>query len=229
MKKNNLLNYKQVLMGASLILLAGFFSCNNSGSTTSSTDLDSGRTKDNSMSTSTDNASGQSDHLKEGVNNNSNGSGNIGSNNNSSGAVTSTDNSSNNSMSSDTAFMQKAAEISMEEIKLGKLAQQKLMIVGSGFELSRELRDREEGALIARGIAAFRSKALTASRAFGFANFTLREVNLGSISGDARPIQPKAFSLRGAAVSAADAEPMAIEGGKVTLTLTVNGSVVMSQ
>ena len=125
MKKNNLLNYKQVLMGASLILLAGFFSCNNSGSTTSSTDLDSGRTKDNSMSTSTDNASGQSDHLKEGVNNNSNGSGNIGSNNNGSGAVTSSDNSSNNSMSSDTAFMQKAAEINMEEIKLGKLAQQK--------------------------------------------------------------------------------------------------------
>ena len=113
----------------------------------------------------------------------------------------------------------------------GKLAQQKLMIVGSGsgFELSRELRDGEEGALIARGIAAFRTKALAASWAFGFASFTLREVNLGSINGDAQPIQPKAFSLRGAAVSAADAEPMAIKGGKVTLTLTVNGSVVMSQ
>ena len=123
----------------------------------------------------------------------------------------------------------KAKDFAVLGTLAGKLAQQKLMIVGSGFELSRELRDREEGALIARGIAAFRTKALTASRAFGFANFTLREVNLGSINGDARPIQPRAFSLRGAAVSAADAEPMAIEGGKVTLTLTVNGSVVMSQ
>lgn len=111
----------------------------------------------------------------------------------------------------------------------GKLAQQKLMIVGSGFDLSRELRDREEHALIERGIAAFRSKAQTASRAFGFGNFTLREVNLGSINGEARPMQPKVFALRGAATSAADAEPMSIEAGKVTLTLTVNGSVLMSK
>ena len=111
----------------------------------------------------------------------------------------------------------------------GKLAQQKLMIVGSGFELSRELRDREEQALIERGIAAFRSKAQTASRAFGFGKYTLREVNLGSITGDARPIQPKVFAMRAAAAPAADAEPMAIEGGKVTLSLTVNGSILMAQ
>jgi predicted secreted protein len=123
----------------------------------------------------------------------------------------------------------KAKDFAVLGTLAGKLAQQKLMIVGSGFELSRELRDREEAALIERGIAAFRSKAQTASRAFGFSNFTLREVNLGSISGDVRPIQPKVFAMRGAAASSADAEPMAIEGGKVTLTLTVNGSVMMSQ
>ncbi len=111
----------------------------------------------------------------------------------------------------------------------GKLAQQKLMIVGSGFELSRELREREEAALIERGIAAFRSKAQTASRAFGFGNFSLREINLGSISGDTRPIQPKVFSMRAAAAPSADAEPVAIEGGKVTLTLAVSGGVLMSK
>jgi predicted secreted protein len=111
----------------------------------------------------------------------------------------------------------------------GKLAQQKLMIVGSGFELSRELREREEAALIDRGIAAFRSKAQTASRAFGFSNFTLREVNLGSISGDVRPTQPKVLAMRATAAPSADAEPVAIEGGKVSLTLTVSGSVLMSQ
>lgn len=111
----------------------------------------------------------------------------------------------------------------------GELAQQKLMIVGSGFELSRELREREEQSLIERGIAAFRSKAHTASRAFGFSKYTLREVNPGSITGDARPIQPKVFAMRAAASTAADAEPMAIESGKVTLTLTVNGSIFMAQ
>lgn len=111
----------------------------------------------------------------------------------------------------------------------GKLAQQKLIIVSSGFELSRELREREEQSLIERGIAAFRSKAQTASRAFGFGKYTLREVNLGSITGDARPIPSKVFAMRAATAAAADAEPIAIEGGKVTLTLTVNGSILMAQ
>lgn len=123
----------------------------------------------------------------------------------------------------------KAKDFAVLGTLAGKLAQQKLMIVSSGFELSRELREREEAVLIERGIAAFRSKAQTASRAFGFGKFTLREVNLGSISGDMRPIQPKAFALRGVASTSADAEPVAIEGGKVTLTLTVSGGVLMAQ
>jgi len=122
----------------------------------------------------------------------------------------------------------KAKDFAVLGTLAGKLAQQKLMIVSSGFELSRELREREEQALIERGIAAFRSKAQTASRAFGFTSYALREVNLGSISGDARPIQPKVYAMR-AASPAADAEPMAIEGGKVTLTLTVNGTILMSK
>lgn len=123
----------------------------------------------------------------------------------------------------------KAKDFAVLGTLAGRLAQQKLMIVGSGFELSRELREREEAALIERGINAFRSKARTASRAFGFNSFTLREVNLGSISGDARPIQPKVFAMRAAASPVADAEPVAIEGGKVTLTLTVSGGIVMGQ
>jgi predicted secreted protein len=123
----------------------------------------------------------------------------------------------------------KAKDFAVLGALAGKLAQQKLMIVSSGFELSRELREREEQALIERGIAAFRSKAQTASRAFGFGSYALREVNLGSISGDARPIQPKVYAMRAAAAPAADAEPMPIEGGKVTLTLTVNGTVLMSK
>ena len=123
----------------------------------------------------------------------------------------------------------KAKDFAVLGTLAGKLAQQKLMIVSSAFELSRESREREEAALIEGGIAAFRSKAQTASRAFGFSNFTLREVNVGSISGDTRPIQPKIFAMRAATAQVADAEPVAIEGGKVTLTLTVSGGVLMSK
>jgi len=111
----------------------------------------------------------------------------------------------------------------------GKLAQQKLMIVASTLEISRELREREEAALIERGIAAFRAKAQTATRAFGFARFTLRDVHLGAIGGEGRPIQPKVYAMRAAAEAAPmSAEPVAIEGGKVTLTLTVSGTVMMA-
>jgi predicted secreted protein len=109
----------------------------------------------------------------------------------------------------------------------GKLAQQKLMIANTGFEMSRAQRDREEAALIEGAIAAFRTKATTAAKAFGFSNYSLREVNLGSIGGDVRP-QPKFAVMARAEMSASpQAEPMSIEGGKTVLTLSVSGSVTM--
>lgn len=106
----------------------------------------------------------------------------------------------------------------------GRLAQQKLMIASSGFEVSRDLREREEAALIERGIAAFQAKARTAARAFGFTSFTLREVNLGTIGGELRP-QPRPMLARAAEMAAAPPEPVAIEAGRVMLTLSVSGSV----
>jgi predicted secreted protein len=111
----------------------------------------------------------------------------------------------------------------------GKLAQQKLMIVGTGFEMSRELREREEAELIERGIAAFRAKATTASKAFGFGNFSLREVNLGSISGNQPVVRQQMMAMRAKVADAEAPESMAIEGGKTTLTLSVAGSIVMSK
>jgi predicted secreted protein len=111
----------------------------------------------------------------------------------------------------------------------GKLAQQKMMIANTGFEMSREQRDREEAALIERGINAFRAKASVASKAFGFSSYGLREVSLGSIGGDIRP-QPKMMMSRVAVADAAQApEAMSIEGGKTLLTLSVNGSIVMTR
>ncbi len=109
----------------------------------------------------------------------------------------------------------------------GKLAQQKLMIANTGFEMSRAQREREEAALIEAAVNAFKTKASAAAKAFGFSSFSLREVNLGSIGGDVRPM-PKFAMSRAVAVESA-AEPMSIEGGKSTLTLAVSGTVVMSK
>jgi predicted secreted protein len=110
----------------------------------------------------------------------------------------------------------------------GKLAQQKLMIANTGFEMSRGQREREEAALIESAVNAFKMKASAAAKAFGFSNYSLREVNLGSIGGDARP-QPKMMAMRAASAAMEAAEPMAIEGGKTVLTLTVSGAVVMAK
>lgn len=115
MKKNKFFKNKNVLASVSLILIFGFFSCTNSGSTTSS-DTDTSRTTGNTMSGTNDNANGQSNHMNDGsnVSGTSDGSG-----------VASSNNSTNNTVDEDTTFIMKAAEINMEEIKLGKLAQQK--------------------------------------------------------------------------------------------------------
>ncbi|MCX8099408.1 MAG: SIMPL domain-containing protein [Casimicrobiaceae bacterium] len=107
-----------------------------------------------------------------------------------------------------------------------KLAQQKLMIVSSGFEISRELREREESILIEQGIAAFQGKARTAARAFGFSNVGLLEVNLGAISSEGRALARASLARAASAEAAATAaEPLPIEGGRVILTLSVSGTV----
>ncbi|MGL4233882.1 MAG: SIMPL domain-containing protein [Casimicrobium sp.] len=110
----------------------------------------------------------------------------------------------------------------------GKLAQQKLMIANTGFEMSRAQREREEAALIESAVNAFKTKASAAAKAFGFSNYSLREVNLGSIGGGVQPRPEMLMSVR-AKVATADAEAMSIEGGKTVLTLSVSGSVAMSK
>ena len=106
---------------------------------------------------------------------------------------------------------------------VGKLSAT-LQIAGSSFEISPELRAREDAALIERGARAFQEKANAAVKAFGYAGYSIRQITLGQAgqSGVPRPI-PMA---RGAMV-ASDSAPLPIESGRVSLSLTVNGSVQM--
>ncbi len=110
----------------------------------------------------------------------------------------------------------------------GKLAQQKLMIASTGFEMSLAQREREEAALIEAAVNAFKTKAGAAVKAFGFSSYSLREVNLGSIGGDVRPAA-KMMAMRAASAAMEAAEPMSIEGGKTVLSLAVSGSVTMAK
>ncbi len=119
----------------------------------------------------------------------------------------------------------KAREFGVLGTLAGKLAKE-MTIASNGFEISPELRSKEEAALIEKGAAAFRAKALAASKAFGFISYTLREINMGSLGG-AAPAAPKMQMMRAAAADVA--APMPMEPGERQLSLTVSGSIQMTR
>lgn len=110
----------------------------------------------------------------------------------------------------------------------GQLAQHGLMIESSGFEISRALRDQEEAALIESAVTRFKSKAVTAARALGYASYTLRTLQIEPIQGQMP--QPRPMLMRAAspvANESATAVPLAT--GRTPLQLTVQGSVQLTR
>ena len=108
---------------------------------------------------------------------------------------------------------------------VGKLSTN-MQIAGSSFEISPELRSKEDTALIERGARAFQEKAASAAKAFGYAGYSVRQITLGQAGqgGSPRPIP-----MARAAMVAQDSAPLPIESGRVNLSLTVNGSVQMKK
>ncbi len=106
---------------------------------------------------------------------------------------------------------------------VGKLAQT-MQIAGSSFEISPELRAQESSALIDRAARAFGEKATAATRAFGYAGYAIRQVTLGSAG---QTGSPRAMYMDASAAQRVSAAPMPVESGRVTLSLTVSGSVQM--
>ncbi len=100
-----------------------------------------------------------------------------------------------------------------------------LLVVSSGFEVSPEVRANEENDLIERGLAAFRARAAQASKALGYSAYVIREVSLGQaqVQGVQRPIVPRMM----AAKSISEPAAMPIESPRVSMQLTVHGSVIM--
>jgi len=107
----------------------------------------------------------------------------------------------------------------------GRLAND-MVITGSGFEVSPALRTAEEARLIDAGAAAFHAKATSAVKAFGYSGYRIREIQIGT-SGQQPGPRPMALRSMSAESDASVALPL--ESGRVTLTLSVNGSVQMQR
>lgn len=100
-----------------------------------------------------------------------------------------------------------------------------LTISGVSYNISRELREKTEGEVAAQAIGRYRAKAAEYAKQFGYAGYTVREVNVQS--NDAGPIRPMATYARAKALSVSSDESLAVEPGKGSVTVTVNGTVQM--
>jgi predicted secreted protein len=101
---------------------------------------------------------------------------------------------------------------------------QTLTVASVSFGLSREQRSKVENEAQAIAIDRFKTRALDIARSFGFAGYTLREVNInaGEPGFAARP-RMMAMEARGAVADAA----VPVEPGKTAVLVTVSGSVQM--
>jgi len=100
------------------------------------------------------------------------------------------------------------------------------MAVGSvGFSISREGRQKLESEVQALAVERFRQRAQELSRSFGFTGYTVRQVSVSSADQGG----PVMVAARMSGQTMADAANMAVpvEAGKVTVNITVSGTVQM--
>jgi predicted secreted protein len=101
-----------------------------------------------------------------------------------------------------------------------------MSIARVGYTLSKEAREKVEADVIARAIADWRAKAQQMSQQFGYAGYSVREVNVATNEPGDRPM-PMAMA-RGKMSAMAD-ESLPTEAGKGEVTATVSGSAQMTR
>jgi len=95
-----------------------------------------------------------------------------------------------------------------------------------GYSLSRELRERSEAEVSGLAIASFRGKAAEYAKQFGYAGYSVREVNVqGNEPSPPMPMQ----AMRMKTMSAAADESLPVEPGQGAVSVTVNGTVQMNK
>ncbi len=99
------------------------------------------------------------------------------------------------------------------------------MTVGRvGYRLSREASQRVEAEITSEAIARYRARAAEYAKQFGYAGFVIREVNVATAETGPRPM---AMARMSPAAASAGGEPLALEPGKESVTVSVSGTVQM--
>jgi len=98
-----------------------------------------------------------------------------------------------------------------------------MTIAGVAQRLSREASQRVDADLAAEAVAAFRAKAQSYARMFGYDSYVVREVTM--MTGD--PQQGPMPRMRMQAAATGGSEALSIEPGRALVTATVSGTVQM--
>jgi predicted secreted protein len=118
------------------------------------------------------------------------------------------------------------AELVLEGRDFARIAQtagriQSMTVGNANFSLSREQRTKVEAEAQAIAIERFKAKAGEIAKGFGFAGYGLREI---AVTANDQGFTPRAPRLM-AATSSISQEPVPVEAGKSSVTVTVSGTV----
>ena len=125
------------------------------------------------------------------------------------------------------AGWQGTAELVLEGRDIGRIAATagrltSLTVSSVNFSLSREQRTKVENEVQALAIERFRARAQEIARSFGFAAYTLGEVQVGN---QEQGVMPRTRLMAMAPGMAMAEAPLPIEAGKTAVTVTVSGTV----
>lgn len=102
---------------------------------------------------------------------------------------------------------------------------QTLAVARTVFSLSREAREKVEGEVAASAIGRFRAQADAYAKQFGFAGYSIREVNVNL--GAEGPVPMPMARMQASGLQSADSA-LPVEAGRANVTANVSGSVQMS-
>ena len=98
-----------------------------------------------------------------------------------------------------------------------------MTIARVAYRLSREASQRVEADIASEAIAAFRAKATSYAKLFGYGGYAVREVSVAT-----NDLQPGPMPMaRMQATAASPADALSVEPGKALVTATVNGTIQM--
>ncbi|WMD18562.1 SIMPL domain-containing protein [Achromobacter seleniivolatilans] len=103
----------------------------------------------------------------------------------------------------------------------------KTAISNIGFSLSREARDVEERKLLKEAAQAFKDRALAAANAFGFSGYRLSKLELGGAGGPVPMPRMLGAAMAKDSSGGGYSPDVPLEAGEVTVSVAVNGTIVL--